>query len=85
MYKIYHFGELEHNRILISICALEKVPESPLPCLSVNAIIDVKNELLQSNPDNEVLRSWSGDPCLPVSWPRLFCQPANGSPVITTV
>lgn len=49
----------------------------------VSAIMDMKNELLSSNSENELLRSWSGDPCLPVSWPGLFCQLSNGSSIIT--
>lgn len=51
----------------------------------VSAIMDMKNELLSSNSENELLRSWSGDPCLPVSWPGLFCQLSNGSSIITKI
>lgn len=61
----------------------DEVPDFPLLCLSVSAIMDVKNELVTRNSDNELLRSWSGDPCLPISWPGLFCQLLNGSSIIT--
>ncbi|KAL3525533.1 hypothetical protein ACH5RR_013905 [Cinchona calisaya] len=49
----------------------------------VDVIMNVKNEFLRYNPDNEVLLSWLGDPCLPISWPRLSCERANGTSVIT--
>ncbi|KAL3526958.1 hypothetical protein ACH5RR_011614 [Cinchona calisaya] len=49
----------------------------------VDAIMDVKNELHGNNPDNEILTSWLGDPCLPISWPGLSCELVNGSPIIT--
>ncbi|XP_027076638.1 nodulation receptor kinase [Coffea arabica] len=51
----------------------------------VDNIIDVKNEFLRGNPDNELLASWLGDPCLPISWPGLSCELANGTSVITTM
>ncbi|KAG8373803.1 hypothetical protein BUALT_Bualt11G0063100 [Buddleja alternifolia] len=49
----------------------------------VDAITEVKNELLTRNQDNEVLKTWSGDPCLPLPWHGLTCQPLNGTSVIT--
>lgn len=50
---------------------------------SVNAITKMKNELLTHNQDNEVLKTWSGDPCLPLQWHGLSCELLNGSSVIT--
>lgn len=49
----------------------------------VDEIVEVKNELLDSNKDNEVLKTWLGDPCVPVSWEGLVCQPINYSYAIT--
>ncbi|CAK9150616.1 unnamed protein product [Ilex paraguariensis] len=49
----------------------------------VDVIGDVRRELLERNQDNEVLKSWSGDPCLPLPWQGLFCEPINGSTVIS--
>ncbi|PHU26371.1 hypothetical protein BC332_04703 [Capsicum chinense] len=34
-------------------------------------IANVKKEFLQNNKNNEILKSWSGDPCLPPPWPGL--------------
>ncbi|KAK9285498.1 hypothetical protein L1049_024692 [Liquidambar formosana] len=51
----------------------------------VDVIVALKNELLVNNQDNDVLGTWSGDPCLPVSWEGLFCQSTSGSYVITTL
>ncbi|KAF5961014.1 hypothetical protein HYC85_002223 [Camellia sinensis] len=52
---------------------------------TVDAIFEVRNELLASNQDNEILKAWSGDPCLPLPWHRLYCEPINNSLVITTL
>ncbi|KAL1810047.1 hypothetical protein ACET3Z_027037 [Daucus carota] len=49
----------------------------------VNIIMDVKDNLLVHNQDNKVLRSWYGDPCLPLPWNGLFCTSIDGSSVIT--
>ncbi|KAL8117881.1 hypothetical protein AgCh_015679 [Apium graveolens] len=49
----------------------------------LDTIVDVKNDLLVDNQDNKVLRSWYGDPCLPLPWDGLFCTSINGSSVIT--
>lgn len=49
----------------------------------VDAIVDVKNELLEANQENEALMSWSGDPCLPHSWHGLYCELLNSSSVIS--
>ncbi|KAK1351646.1 Symbiosis receptor-like kinase [Heracleum sosnowskyi] len=49
----------------------------------VDTIMDVKNDLLVDNQDNKVLRSWYGDPCLPLPWDGLFCTSSDGSSVIT--
>ncbi|GMP27537.1 hypothetical protein CsSME_00003481 [Camellia sinensis var. sinensis] len=51
----------------------------------MDAIFEVRNELLASNQDNEILKAWSGDPCLPLPWHRLYCEPINNSLVITTL
>lgn len=44
---------------------------------------NVKKELLQQNKNNEIWKSWSGDPCLPLPWPGLTCDRVNGTSVIT--
>ncbi|XP_021992578.1 nodulation receptor kinase isoform X2 [Helianthus annuus] len=49
----------------------------------VDAILVIKNELLVANRDNEVLESWTGDPCLPQSWTGVTCNQSNGKTVIT--
>ncbi|WCJ32035.1 Leucine-rich repeat protein kinase family protein [Euphorbia peplus] len=51
----------------------------------VDAIEKVRNELLQNNKGNELLQTWSGDPCLPLpsSWKGLTCQNMNGFQAIT--
>ncbi|CAI9110561.1 OLC1v1010612C1 [Oldenlandia corymbosa var. corymbosa] len=51
----------------------------------VGIMMDVKNELLEHNQDNEFLLSWSGDPCLPISWPGLVCQQVNGTSLVTNM
>ncbi|KAI8029014.1 Nodulation receptor kinase [Camellia lanceoleosa] len=51
----------------------------------MDVIFEVRNELLASNQDNEILKAWSGDPCLPLPWHRLYCEPINNSLVITTL
>ncbi|CAL5370900.1 unnamed protein product [Camellia sinensis] len=38
----------------------------------VDMIQKVRNELLMGNQDNEVLKTWSGDPCLPLPWQGLY-------------
>ncbi|KAG9130898.1 hypothetical protein Leryth_006681 [Lithospermum erythrorhizon] len=50
-----------------------------------NAITDVKNELMKHNHNNELLISWSGDPCLPVPWQGLLCDFVNNASVITKI
>ncbi|GFZ18883.1 leucine-rich repeat protein kinase family protein [Actinidia rufa] len=49
----------------------------------VDVILEVKNKLLEHNLDNEILKTWSGDPCLPLSWHGLYCESINNSVVIT--
>ncbi|MCD9645482.1 hypothetical protein HAX54_034443 [Datura stramonium] len=49
----------------------------------VDIIMNVKKGLLQHNKNNEILKSWSGDPCLPLPWPGLTCDRVNGTSVIT--
>ncbi|TYK24622.1 nodulation receptor kinase-like [Cucumis melo var. makuwa] len=51
----------------------------------VDVILKVRDELLVANQQNEVLGSWSGDPCLPIPWGGLGCDSINGSSVITKV
>ncbi|XP_043690706.1 nodulation receptor kinase-like isoform X2 [Telopea speciosissima] len=50
-----------------------------------NVIMEVRDELIANNPENEVLLSWSGDPCLPFPWQGLGCDPINSSAAITSV
>ncbi|KAK1433192.1 hypothetical protein QVD17_10100 [Tagetes erecta] len=49
----------------------------------VDAISIIKNELLVENQDNEILESWTGDPCLPHNWHGVMCNQSNGKTVIT--
>ncbi|KAI8534579.1 hypothetical protein RHMOL_Rhmol10G0101500 [Rhododendron molle] len=49
----------------------------------VNVITEVRNELMGHNQNNEVLKTWSGDPCYPISWHGLYCEAVNNSLVIT--
>ncbi|KAD0585584.1 hypothetical protein R6Q59_033691 [Mikania micrantha] len=49
----------------------------------VDVIFIIKNELLVENQDNEILESWTGDPCLPYSWHGVMCNQSNGKTVIT--
>ncbi|KAL8216732.1 hypothetical protein R6Q57_023569 [Mikania cordata] len=49
----------------------------------VDVIFIIKNELLVENQDNEILESWTGDPCLPYSWHGVMCNQSNGKIVIT--
>ncbi|CAA2986485.1 nodulation receptor kinase-like [Olea europaea var. sylvestris] len=49
----------------------------------VDVITNVKHELLELNQDSEVLKTWSGDPCLPLPWHGLSCGPFNSTSVIT--
>lgn len=55
---------------------------SPFPS-TVDVIVKVRDELLDAYQNNEVLETWTGDPCLPVPWKGLQCEPINGSYVIT--
>ncbi|KAL3813748.1 hypothetical protein ACJIZ3_015016 [Penstemon smallii] len=49
----------------------------------VDTITKVKNELLSHNKGSQVLGTWSGDPCLPLPWHGVSCEPLNGTSVIT--
>lgn len=49
----------------------------------VDVMLKIKKELLIENEDNEVLESWTGDPCLPHSWNGVKCIQSNGTTVIT--
>ncbi|KAF2283854.1 hypothetical protein GH714_016539 [Hevea brasiliensis] len=51
----------------------------------VDTIKMVRDELLSHNKENQLLQSWSGDPCLPLPWKGLTCQPMNGAKVITSL
>ncbi|KAL8472743.1 hypothetical protein ACS0TY_029827 [Phlomoides rotata] len=48
----------------------------------VDAITKVKNELLTKNEENKVLKTWSGNPCLPLPWHGLSCELLHGALVI---
>ncbi|KAL8125094.1 nodulation receptor kinase-like isoform X2 [Apium graveolens] len=47
-----------------------------------DAIFNVRNELLVYNPNNKVVVSWMGDPCLPLPWDGLFCESRENSSAI---
>ncbi|KVH92378.1 Concanavalin A-like lectin/glucanase, subgroup, partial [Cynara cardunculus var. scolymus] len=49
----------------------------------LDAMVNIRDELLVENQDNQVLESWTGDPCLPHSWYGLKCKQSNGTTVIT--
>nr|XP_016487983.1 PREDICTED: nodulation receptor kinase-like [Nicotiana tabacum] len=49
----------------------------------VDIMVNVKMELLQHNQNNEILKSWLGDPCLPLPWHGLTCDRVNGTSVIS--
>lgn len=48
----------------------------------VNTITKVRNELLTKNEENKVLKTWSGDPCLPRPWNGLTCEIFRGGFII---
>ncbi|KAK1383128.1 Nodulation receptor kinase [Heracleum sosnowskyi] len=48
-----------------------------------DAIFNVRNELLAFNPNNKVVVSWMGDPCLPLPWDGLFCESRDNSSAIS--
>lgn len=50
---------------------------------SVDVMLTVRKELLMEISANELLASWSGDPCLPVPWKAISCSIINGSTVVT--
>ncbi|KAK6923231.1 Malectin-like domain [Dillenia turbinata] len=43
-----------------------------------DVITEVRDELLMSNPDNNLLNTWSGDPCDINPWQGLVCQHSDG-------
>ncbi|KAG6646933.1 hypothetical protein CIPAW_07G042800 [Carya illinoinensis] len=51
----------------------------------VDVALNVRNESLASNQENELLKSWSGDPCLPNPWHGWGCEPYIGSVIITSL
>ncbi|KAK4712022.1 hypothetical protein R3W88_006535 [Solanum pinnatisectum] len=62
---------------------LPRVKETAIE--EVDIMANVKKELLQQNKNNEIWKSWSGDPCLPLPWPGLTCDRVNGTSVITQI
>ncbi|KAH0697388.1 hypothetical protein KY290_016175 [Solanum tuberosum] len=62
---------------------LPRVKETAME--EVDIMANVKKELLQQNKNNEIWKSWSGDPCLPLPWPGLTCDRVNGTSVITQI
>ncbi|KAK9085417.1 hypothetical protein Sjap_025828 [Stephania japonica] len=44
---------------------------------SVDKAVELRNELASRNPENGALASWSGDPCLPLQWEGLQCEPIS--------
>ncbi|KAJ4971615.1 hypothetical protein NE237_004714 [Protea cynaroides] len=51
----------------------------------VDVVMEIRDELIASNPQNEVLLSWAGDPCLPLPWQGLGCEPRNSSAAINSL
>ncbi|KAJ6288213.1 hypothetical protein OIU76_024242 [Salix suchowensis] len=49
----------------------------------VEVIMKVRNELVLNNKENELLQTWSGDPCFP-PWKGLKCQNISGSLFVIT-
>ncbi|KAH0459441.1 hypothetical protein IEQ34_012255 [Dendrobium chrysotoxum] len=49
----------------------------------VNAVMKLKDELMEENPKLEIFGKWHGDPCTPYFWNGLACEEINGSFVIT--
>ncbi|KAK9116352.1 hypothetical protein Sjap_015299 [Stephania japonica] len=45
--------------------------------LVVDKAVELRNELASRNPENGALASWSGDPCLPLQWEGLQCEPIS--------
>nr|ABY90094.1 receptor kinase [Casuarina glauca] len=45
----------------------------------------LRNQLLVSNQENEMLANWSGDPCHPNPWKGFTCKPYNDSSIITSL
>ncbi|KAK9131032.1 hypothetical protein Sjap_011519 [Stephania japonica] len=43
----------------------------------VDKAVELRNELASRNPENGALASWSGDPCLPLQWEGLQCEPIS--------
>ncbi|KAI4328102.1 hypothetical protein L6164_020487 [Bauhinia variegata] len=49
----------------------------------LEVILGVRETLLLQNQANQVLESWSGDPCIPFPWQGVGCESLSGSYVIT--
>ncbi|KAK9155845.1 hypothetical protein Sjap_003325 [Stephania japonica] len=43
----------------------------------VDKAVELRNELASRNPENGALASCSGDPCLPLQWEGLQCEPIS--------
>ncbi|XP_020086600.1 nodulation receptor kinase-like [Ananas comosus] len=43
---------------------------------------EVRYQLLERNPGNNMLEKWNGDPCLSPPWEGFYCLPQNGTFVI---
>ncbi|XP_020578402.1 nodulation receptor kinase-like isoform X2 [Phalaenopsis equestris] len=48
----------------------------------VNAVMKLKDELMEENPKHDIFGKWHGDPCTPYIWNGLACEEMNGSFVI---
>ncbi|CAA3015349.1 nodulation receptor kinase-like [Olea europaea var. sylvestris] len=69
---------------LITCCIICLFLSTQSTCTEeVNVITNVKHELRELNQDSEVLKTWSGDPCLPRPWHGLSCELLNSTSVIT--
>ncbi|KAK9136910.1 hypothetical protein Sjap_007504 [Stephania japonica] len=45
--------------------------------MKVDKAVELRNELASRNPENGALASCSGDPCLPLQWEGLQCEPIS--------
>ena len=42
----------------------------------------LKEELSERNRENEMLKSWNGDPCSLSTWEGFSCEPKDGARVV---
>ncbi|KAK9130577.1 hypothetical protein Sjap_011064 [Stephania japonica] len=55
-----------------------KNPPAALTTMTlVDKAVELRNELASRNPENGALASCSGDPCLPLQWEGLQCEPIS--------